>query len=365
MRRARSASPGAMNAEVEQELERIRYVHKIDEAIATGNYDSAHRELGEHQKVLEAKPPNRMIRRLWEELQHLLSLKTWAALFATLLSYKVSHDRQRGGHFATQRMRRYEGQADEFEKDPSKPPPPEADDVKQEREEEQAATRKKPPVAEAEARTWVVWGGPRERRSSGWWAWATVILCTVLAIAVIVAGAAVFAVYMLFKPKMPYLAVSDARLGLLQYDQGGTIQSLQMSITIRAENRRTPPSPALISPGVDVALLRAEAEPFVAARESSLPLQYNVVSAGRTLDAEGRGCRLWMRRSRLAWCHSTCWARRALGGRWASSSGSGIGRASRAACASSSLATAPSCPPIVTDAAPDSRRIQCCSSAIQ
>lgn len=98
-----------MNAEVEQELERIRYVHKIDEAIATGNYDSAHRELGEHQKVLEAKPPNRMIRRLWEELQHLLSLKTWAALFATLLSYKVSHDRQRGGHFATQRMRRYEG----------------------------------------------------------------------------------------------------------------------------------------------------------------------------------------------------------------------------------------------------------------
>jgi len=178
-----------------------------------------------------------------------------------------------------------------------------------------------------------------------------VILCTVLAIAVIFAGAAVFAVYTLFKPKMPYLAVSDARLGLLQYDQGGTIQSLQMSITFSRVDL------ALGFNAVDVALLRAE--PFVVARESSLPLRYNVVSARRTL----RGCRLWMRRSRLAWCHSTCWARRALGGRWASSSGSGIGRASRAACASSSLETAPSCPPIVTDAAPDSRRIQCCSSA--
>ncbi|CAD6260980.1 unnamed protein product [Miscanthus lutarioriparius] len=137
-----------------------------------------------------------------------------------------------------------------------------------------------------------LWGGSRECRSSGWWAWATVILCTVLAIAVILAGAAVFAVYTLFKPKMPYLAVSDARLGLLQYDQGGTIQSLQMSITIRAENNNSRADAtfsrvdlALGFHGVDVALLRAE--PFVVARESSLPLRYNVVSVGRTLDAEG------------------------------------------------------------------------------
>ena len=132
------------------------------------------------------------------------------------------------------------------------------------------------------------------------------ILCTVLAIAVIVAGAAVFAVYTLFKPKMPYLAVSDARLGLLQYDQGGTIQSLQMSITIRAENNNSRADAtfsrvdlALGFHGVDVALLRAE--PFVVARGSSLPLRYNVVSARRTL----RGCRLWMRRPRLqAWCRA-------------------------------------------------------------
>ena len=56
-------------------------------------------------------------------------------------------------------------QADEFEKDPSKPPPPEADDVKQELEEEQAVTRKKPPVAEA--RTWVVWASGADHESVG------------------------------------------------------------------------------------------------------------------------------------------------------------------------------------------------------
>ena len=91
---------------------------------------------------------------------------------------------------------------------------------------------------------------------------------------------------------MPYLVVSDAQLGLLQYDQGGTIQSLQMSITILAENNNSKADAAFFRVGLalgfggaDVALLRAD--PFVVARESSLPLRYNVVSKGRTLDQAG------------------------------------------------------------------------------
>ncbi|CAD6260957.1 unnamed protein product [Miscanthus lutarioriparius] len=269
MRRARSASPGAMNAEVEQELERIIYVDKIDEAIATGDYDSAHRKLGEHQKVLEARPPNRMIRRLWEELAEAppQPQDLGSALRHPAVVQGVARPPARR---ALRPRRACAGAGGRTGRD----------------EEETTGG------GGTDVGGLGLWGGSRECRSSGWWAWATVILCTVLAIAVILAGAAVFAVYTLFKPKMPYLAVSDARLGLLQYDQGGTIQSLQMSITIRAENNNSRADAtfsrvdlALGFHGVDVALLRAE--PFVVARESSLPLRYNVVSVGRTLDAEG------------------------------------------------------------------------------
>jgi len=74
-----------------------------------------------------------------------------------------------------------------------------------------------------------------QRRSSGL-VWALVILCTVLAIGVIVTGATVFAVYLLYKPKTPYLLVSDARLETLVYDQSGTIRDLQLALTVLAEN---------------------------------------------------------------------------------------------------------------------------------
>ncbi|CAO2152967.1 unnamed protein product [Urochloa humidicola] len=223
------------------------------------------------------------------ELQELLQLKTWKDLFARLLAYKVSHDRQRGGPaFATPRMRRTIVQADRFEQDPYELPPSVDDDVKEE-EAEVAAMR---PVAEQRRESRLL-GRTWELRSSEWCAWAMVVLCTLLAIGIIVAGVAVFAVYIFFKPKMPYLVVSDAQLVQLQYDQGGTIQSLQMSITIRAENNNSKADATFSSVnlalgfhGADVVLLQAE--PFVVARKSSLPLQYNVaVVPGPALDPAG------------------------------------------------------------------------------
>ncbi|XP_062183177.1 E3 ubiquitin-protein ligase WAV3-like [Phragmites australis] len=291
--RTGSARRDAKNSKVEAELDRLRYVNKIAEASATEDHNSVHGKLEEAQKVLDAGQPNPMIDILRTELEQLLKLKYWKDLFASLLAYKMSHERQRGRLFATPRamwrMLKYTEQADKFDKDPNKPPPSVDDDVK----EEAKMVMESAPVADQprEPRTPRIWGVSRERRSSGW-AWAMVILCTVLAIGVIVAGAAVFAVYILFKPKMPYLVVSDAQLRLLQYDQEGTIQSLQMSITILAENNNSKADAsffrvdlALGFHGADVALLRAE--PFVVARENSLPLQYNVVSAGRALDPDG------------------------------------------------------------------------------
>jgi hypothetical protein len=65
-----------------------------------------------------------------------------------------------------------------------------------------------------------------------------------------------------------------------------------MSITILAENNNSKADAAfsrvdlaLGFHGSDVALLRAD--PFMVARESSLPLRYNVVSGDRTLDPAG------------------------------------------------------------------------------
>ncbi|CAL4956892.1 unnamed protein product [Urochloa decumbens] len=275
--RTSSASQGSVNPEVKEELDRICYVSKIEEANAMNDYDSAHGKLEEAQKFLDSKQPNRMVDILKNELQQLLRLKRWKDLLASLLASKMTHDRQRGGGlFATPLMSKYTEQANVFEKDPNKLPPSVTENV----EEAQFVMKKR--------------GPERSRRTPSWWVRLMVILCTVLSISVIVAGVAVFAAYMLIKPKMPYLVVSDAQLGLLQYDsQDSTIRSLQMLITILAENINSKADASfsgidftLEFHGAGVALLRAEQ--FMVARESSLTLQFNIVSEKQTLDPAGK-----------------------------------------------------------------------------
>ncbi|CAN6206717.1 unnamed protein product [Urochloa humidicola] len=132
----------------------------------------------------------------------------------------------------------------------------------------------------------------RERRKSSGLVWALVILCTVLAVGVIIAGATVFAVYLIYKPKMPYLLVTDARLERLEYAQSGTILDLQVALTIQAENTNSRADAtfsgvnlAVGFHGADVALLRAGA--FAVARRSAVPLRYQIVSVGRPLSPDG------------------------------------------------------------------------------
>ncbi|XP_066369162.1 uncharacterized protein [Miscanthus floridulus] len=131
-----------------------------------------------------------------------------------------------------------------------------------------------------------------ERRRSSGLVWALVILCTVLAIGVIVTGATVFAVYLHYKPKTPYLLVSDARLERLVYDQSGTIRDLQLALTVLAENSNSKTDAtfsrvnlAVGFRGAEVALLRAGT--FAVPRRSFLPLRYQVVSVGRQLSPQG------------------------------------------------------------------------------
>ena len=122
-----------------------------------------------------------------------------------------------------------------------------------------------------------------KQRSSGW-VWAMVILCTLLAIGVIVAGATVFAVYLIYKPKMPYLVVTDAQIGRLVYTQDGTIQDMQVAINILAKNTNSKADASFSSlditvgfHGADLLVLRAGA--FAVARQSAVPLPYYGVLA--------------------------------------------------------------------------------------
>ncbi|CAD6256454.1 unnamed protein product [Miscanthus lutarioriparius] len=299
IRRTGSASPYAKTLEVKAELVRRRHSKILEEASGMNeDLHGARRKLLEAQVALDAEPSSHpLFAILKAELEKLLTLTTWKELLACLLASVRSHLTQRyaGRHdvsvriFATERMETYMDQASKFEEDPDKLPPSVDDDVQAE--------------AEMVKRTWVpqrspeqrgtsrIWAGSRERSSSGW-AWATVLACTALAVGVILAGVAVFAVYLLYRPSMPYLAVSDAHLERLEYGQDGAIDYLQASITVLAVNNNSKTDASFSSMdlvlgfhGADVALLRAQ--PFVVPRESSLPLLYRVVSAGRALDAAG------------------------------------------------------------------------------
>ncbi|TVU18277.1 hypothetical protein EJB05_34366, partial [Eragrostis curvula] len=291
MRRTRTARPHVMRPKVKAELVRLSYADTLKQVseLKEEDFDLAKRKLEEAKNDLDAEqssnPRLPLINLLRNELMLLLSLATWKEFISSVLAFWTWHRLQRFGIFHTRLMDKYAEQAIEFDKNPGMPPPSVEEEVVE------MVRWRKPPGAMGPSRT-----PPRipEHRSSAGWAWrALIILCTALAIALIVAGAAVFAVYLLYQPKTPYLVVSDARLVQLQYGQDGAIQYLQASVTILAENSNSKASAsfssvdlALAFHDADVALLRAD--PFVVAPKSSLPLRYNVVSAGTALDAAGK-----------------------------------------------------------------------------
>ncbi|XP_072967106.1 uncharacterized protein [Typha angustifolia] len=121
--------------------------------------------------------------------------------------------------------------------------------------------------------------------------WTAAIACAILAIAVIITGVVVFAIYLIYQPKMPYLTVADAHLDKLDYDQTGMLDT-EMTMRIMAENDNSKSeagfsdlSLTLKFNGITVAELKAD--PFVVPMNSSLPLDYDVPSATIPLDQGG------------------------------------------------------------------------------
>ncbi|THU61484.1 hypothetical protein C4D60_Mb07t23760 [Musa balbisiana] len=61
-------------------------------------------------------------------------------------------------------------------------------------------------------------------QQTSWAIWLAAIVCAILAIAVIITGIVVFAIYIIYQPKMPYIKVAYAQLSKLVYDQSGLLE---------------------------------------------------------------------------------------------------------------------------------------------
>ncbi|KAK1613722.1 hypothetical protein QYE76_019239 [Lolium multiflorum] len=305
IRRTRTAAgPDAIQqpTEVKTELARRDHADLIGE-VSTMDPAGARDKLEGGRKALDNLDESNPMVGIWKtESEQLRKLTEPPELYETqgrpyARSTKTSHDLQRMASrgdvqdvrpFATPLMDKYLEQAKKFQEDPNMPLPSLDDDVRDEEEpppmplplppeDEERVTETLVPDQPRVPTTW--WGeySPQHRATSRR-AWVMVILCTVLAILVVVTIAAVLSVYLIYKPNTPYLEVSDAQLGQLQ---GG--QYLQVSITILANNLKSKADATFSSfelamgfHGAEVALLRSE--PFVVPRQSSLPLHFNVVA---------------------------------------------------------------------------------------
>ncbi|XP_019182312.1 PREDICTED: NDR1/HIN1-like protein 12 [Ipomoea nil] len=135
--------------------------------------------------------------------------------------------------------------------------------------------------------------------------WCAALICTILTIAVIITGFAVFVGYLVLRPKVPQMSVRSARLESIDYDMAG-ILAVKVSVVITAQNDNArahasfyKTSYALSFGGVKVAYLNAE--PFDVPKNSSRDLYYLVESTPIPLSPEqGETVEAALRRSQVA-----------------------------------------------------------------
>ncbi|KAJ4952416.1 hypothetical protein NE237_029248 [Protea cynaroides] len=120
--------------------------------------------------------------------------------------------------------------------------------------------------------------------------WGFAIICTIIAIGVIVAGLVVFIGYMIIGPRVPFISVIYAKLDRLDNSQAEILQ-IQMSLVIRAENDNAKAHASfsdfnllLSFHGVDIAELRND--PFDIPKNKSQDFTYVAQSTPIPLDPE-------------------------------------------------------------------------------
>lgn len=120
--------------------------------------------------------------------------------------------------------------------------------------------------------------------------WLVAVICTVLAIGVIIAGIVVFGGYIAIHPRVPFISVIDAHLDKIQYDLAGLLET-QVTILIKAENDNAKAHASfsdtrfrLSFQGLELADLVAE--PFEVMKNSSQEFHYVVPSSSIPLNPE-------------------------------------------------------------------------------
>ncbi|XP_039002106.1 uncharacterized protein LOC120128495 [Hibiscus syriacus] len=120
--------------------------------------------------------------------------------------------------------------------------------------------------------------------------WCAAIICTVLTIAVIIAGIVTFIGYLVIHPRVPYVSVIDGHLDRMQLDYAGILE-IQVTILIRAKNgnKKAHASFSDSSYGLGLkgeAVARLVAPPFEVGKNSSVDFNYVVPSSPIPLGPE-------------------------------------------------------------------------------
>lgn len=120
--------------------------------------------------------------------------------------------------------------------------------------------------------------------------WCFAIVCTILAIAVIIAGIVVFIAYLAIHPRVPYITVVYANLDRMEFDPAGLLQT-QITVVLRMQNDNRKAHASfydtrfsLLFDGLEVA--RLVAYPFDVRKNDSVAFHYVAQSQPIPLDPE-------------------------------------------------------------------------------
>ena len=120
--------------------------------------------------------------------------------------------------------------------------------------------------------------------------WFAAIICTIVSVAVIIAGIVVFVGYMVIHPRVPFIKVTQAHLDKFQNDPTSLLETA-ITIVVRAENDNTKAHASfsdlsfiLSFQGLKIAKLVAY--PFEVRKNSSVDFNYVVESSSIPLSSE-------------------------------------------------------------------------------
>lgn len=118
--------------------------------------------------------------------------------------------------------------------------------------------------------------------------WCAAIICTIIAIAVIVVGIVIFTGYQVIHPRVPVISVINAHLDLFQYDLAGLLET-QMTIILNLKNGNQKAHATFSDTHFSVSfegheIAKLLADPFDVGKKNSVDFHYVVQSDSIPLD---------------------------------------------------------------------------------